>query len=157
MEGNPNVALVLDSVCKMILEELAFLFCESQDATAFDYSHVKDAHKAQLRFEGPKNGLVEIAAGRNLCLLLAGNMLGIEADEENAQVYANDALKEALNVVSGRFLTEAYGEEAVFNLNAPEIGTISDLSRVDENAETENVLFFETEGYCLVVKLTLYK
>ena len=152
-----NNSVILDSVCKLILEELAFLFCDSQDATAFDYSQIEDAHKASLRFEGPKCGKIELAAGQNLCLLLAANMLGVEPDEEMAGTHASDALKEALNVITGRFLTEAYGVEAVFSLNAPEMGEIEDLSNVDPNAESECMLFFETEGYCLVVKLTLHK
>jgi len=150
-------AIILDGVCKLILEELAFLFCESQDASTFDYNQIKDAHKASMLFSGPKNGKFELAAGRNLCLVLAGNMLGIEPDEEQAETHADDALKEALNVICGRFLTEAYGEEAVYSLTAPVIGAINDLSLVDENADSETMLFFETEGYCLVVKLTVYK
>ena len=156
---NGKNAIVLDGVCKLILEELAFLFCESQDASAFDYSQIIDAHEASMTFTGPKTGKFEIVAGRNLCMLLASNVLGIEPEEdkEMAESYAQDALKEALNIISGRFLTEAYGEEAVFSLSAPVIGSVDSLSHVDENAEAENVLFFETEGYCLVVKLTVYK
>jgi chemotaxis protein CheY-P-specific phosphatase CheC len=150
-------AIVLDGVCKLILEELAFLFCESQDASTFDYNQIQDAHKASMLFSGPKNGKFELAAGRNLCLMLASNMLGIEPDEDMAVAYADDALKEALNVICGRFLTEAYGVEAAYSLTAPVIGAINDLSLVDENAEVEHMLFFETEGYCLVVKLTIYK
>lgn len=152
-----NVSMVLDNTCKTILEELAFLFCESQDATTFDYNQIKDAHKASMKFMGPKSGKLEIAAGQNLCLILAGNMLGVEPDEEMASAYSDDALKEALNVLCGRFLTEAYGEEAVFNLSAPEIGSLNDLALVDENAESESMQFFEAEEYCFVVKLTVYK
>jgi len=155
----PNHSVILDDVCKLILEELAFLFCESQDASAFEYSRIQDAHEASMRFAGPLNGKLEIAAGRNLCLLLAGNMLGVEPDEDPEMVvsHADDALKEALNVLCGRFTTEAFGEEAVYNLSAPTTGTLSDLSRVDENAESECMLFFETDEHCFVVKLTMYK
>ncbi|MDR3013628.1 MAG: chemotaxis protein CheX [Chitinispirillales bacterium] len=157
-ENNPlYLGNVLDGVCKLILEELAFLFCDSQDASTFDYGQIVDAHAAYLNFTGPKNGKIEIAAGQNLCLLLSSNMLGIEPEDEDASAYADDALKEALNVITGRFLTEAYGEEAVFVLNAPEIGNIGDLAKVDENAKAESMQFFETEGYCLVVKLTIFK
>jgi CheY-specific phosphatase CheX len=149
--------MVVDSVCKIILEELAFLFCESQDAANFDYTHIKDAHEASMEFSGPQKGKFNIAADQKLCLLLASNMLGIEPDEDMAQAHARDALKEALNVICGRFLTEAYGEEAIFNLSAPQIGDISDLSKVDAGAEMECMQFFETEGYCLVVRLMIYK
>jgi len=153
-----NVAsMVLDGVCKLILEELAFLFCESQDASSFDYNRIEDAYEASMRFTGPTNGKFEIAAGKNLCLLLASNILGIEPDDEAAGAHAEDALKETLNVMCGRFLTEAYGEQAVFNLSAPAIGVLNDLAKVDEDAESECMQFFETEGYCLVVKLTVYK
>ena len=154
--ANQN-AIVLDGVCKLILEELAFLFCESQDASTFDFNQIKDAHKASMLFSGPKNGKFELAADKKLCLLLASNMLGIEPEAEMADSHADDALKEALNVISGRFLTEAYGDEVVYSLTAPVIGAINDLSLVDENAEAEHMLFFETEGYCLIVKLTVYK
>jgi chemotaxis protein CheY-P-specific phosphatase CheC len=149
--------MVLDGVCKLILEEFAFLFCESQDASTFDYNTIEDAQEASMRFTGPTNGKFEIAAGKNLCLLLASNILGIEPNDEAAGSHAADALKETLNVMCGRFLTEAYGEEAVFNLSAPTMGVLNDLAKVDEDAEAECMQFFETEGYCLVVKLTLYK
>jgi chemotaxis protein CheY-P-specific phosphatase CheC len=110
-----------------------------------------------MRFTGPKNGKLEIAAGQNLCLILAANILGLEPDEEMASTYADDALREALNVLCGRFLTEAFGEEAVFNLSAPVIGSLNDISHVDELAESECMQYFETEEHCLVVKLTMYK
>jgi len=154
-----NTSMILDEVCKSILEELAFLFCESQDAATFEYSRIHDAHEASMRFTGPTNGKLEIAAGRSLCLVIAGNMLGVEPDEDEEMVvaHADDALKEALNVLCGRFLTEAFGEEAVYNLTAPAIGTLEDLSQVDELAESECMLFFETDEHCFVVKLTLYK
>jgi len=77
-------SMVLDGVCKLILEELAFLFCESQDASAFDYNQIEDACEASMRFTGPTNGKFEIAAGKNLCLLLASNILGIEPDDDAA-------------------------------------------------------------------------
>ena len=150
-------SMILDGVCKRILEDLAFLFCESQDASAFDYNQIEDAYEASMRFTGPTNGKFEIAAGKNLCLLLASNILGIEPDDTAAGDHAADALKESLNVMCGRFLTEAYGEEAVFNLSAPVMGVLNDLAKVDEDAESECMQFFETEGYCLVVKLTVYK
>jgi len=153
----PNHSVILDDVCKLILEELAFLFCEPQDAATFDYGQLKDAHIAYLNFTGPRDGKIEIPACQNLCLLLSSNMLGIEPEEENASVCAADALGEALNVICGRFLTEAYGEEVVFSLSAPQKGDVGDLSKVDENAEAEFMQFFETEGYCLVVKLTINK
>jgi len=149
--------MVLDGVCKDILEKQAFLFCESLDASTFDYNQIEDAYEASMRFTGPTNGKLEIATGKNLCLLLASNILGIEPDEEAAGSHAADALKETLNVMCGRFLTEAYGEEAVFNLSAPTIGVLNDLANIDEDAESECMQFFETEGYCLVVKLTVYK
>jgi hypothetical protein len=86
-------------------------------------------------------------------------MLGIEPEEdaEKIKAYADDALKEALNVLCGRFLTEAYGVEAVFNLSAPVVGKLDDLSLVDRQAESEWMLFFETDEHSFVVKLTLYK
>jgi CheY-specific phosphatase CheX len=148
---------VLGSVCTLILEELAFLFCEPQDAATFDHNQIKDAHVSYLTFTGPRDGRIEIAAGQNLCLLLSSNMLGIEPEEEDASTCAADALGEALNVICGRFLTEAYGEEVVFSLSAPVKGSVDDLSYVDENAEAEFMQFFEAEGYCLVVKLTINK
>ena len=154
-----NTSVVLDGVCKSVLEELAFLFCESQDASAFQYDHIHDAHEASMMFTGPVTGKLEIATGQGLCLVIAGNMLGIEPDEdaEKIRIYADDALKEALNVLCGRFLTEAYGVEAVFNLSAPVVGKLDDLSLVDRQAESECMLFFETDEHSFVVKLTLYK
>ena len=152
-----NISGVLDNVCKSVLEELAFLFCDPNDAAGFDLGHIKDARQVSMNFMGPTNGRLEIVAGLELCLIIAANMLGVEPDEEGAASHAVDALKEALNVVCGRFLTEAYGEEAVFNLSAPESGSIDELSKLHEDAVSESMLFFEAEGHCMVVKLTIRK
>jgi len=150
-----NISGVLDNVCKSVLEELAFLFCDSNDATGFDMSQIVDAHQVSMNFMGPTSGRLEVVAGQDLCLVIAANMLGVEPDEDDAATHAIDALKEALNVVCGRFLTEAYGEEAIFNLSAPVPGSIDELSELHEDAASEEMLFFEAEGHCMVVKLTI--
>ncbi|MDR0307227.1 MAG: chemotaxis protein CheX [Chitinispirillales bacterium] len=148
---------ILDGVCKLVLEELAFLFCDSNDASSVDLNQMKDTKCVSMSFMGPTNGRLEIAAGQDLCLILAANMLGAEPDEEEAANHAVDALKEALNVVCGRFLTETFGEEAVFNLSAPVSEPAEELSKVHETAVSEGMLFFEAEGHFMVVKITICK
>ncbi len=79
-----------------------------------------DAHGVAVSFQGLNTGKIHMWAPPEIMSLFAANMLGLEEDDEKATEGGLDATKEVLNMVTGRFITEVYGEEEVYNLSIPE-------------------------------------
>jgi chemotaxis protein CheY-P-specific phosphatase CheC len=78
-----------------------------------------------MEFAGPFTGALILMAPRAFCDQTAANVLGLEADEPEAQRGAEDALKELLNIACGNLLTTLAGEEPVFDLSIPKVEAIS--------------------------------
>jgi hypothetical protein len=74
---------------------------------------------AEVEYEGPVRGVLHAWCTRTLAIRLAANLLGIEPEEGGAQVAAEDALREFMNVLCGQLVTNWHGNQAVFNLSIP--------------------------------------
>ena len=115
----------LNDVVGHVLEQTAFMFPEPmdmQDGISFDEF---DFILARLTFDGEKKGVIMFIVPKEFCIELAGNMLGEELNPDEPDGKDMDALKEILNIIAGRFLTEMFGEKAIFNLATPEVMEIS--------------------------------
>ncbi len=117
-------APLADSFIKVI-EQMAFMFTEP--ATPYDFSP-DDTIKltATMAFSGAVSGNLSLATNAALGRELAGNMLGIEPTEPEAEEKSKDALKEALNTFCGNFLIAWKGETAVFDLTPPVIQDLNE-------------------------------
>lgn len=69
------------------------------------------------------SGDVVVICQQPLAEALTRNLLGLDFDADVSDDDIRDALKELANVVSGNFVTEAFGEEAVFDLPSIEVKT----------------------------------
>ncbi len=102
MEQNRND--VLRGVFSSILENMAFMF-----ADAAEEEEIFDAGapyvRAEMTFQGPTKGTIAIAVPEAMCPELAGNILGIDPEDEMIAARPHDALKELLNVTCGNVLT----------------------------------------------------
>lgn len=116
---------VLNEVVGSVLEQTAFLFPEPmdmQDGIPFDeFEFVL----TQLDFGGDKTGTIMFVVPKEFCIELAGNMLGEDLDPDDIRGKDMDAIKEILNIIAGRFLTDMYGEKAIFSLASPGVKEIS--------------------------------
>ena len=74
---------------------------------------------AQMSFNGPINGSLNVAAPVGLCGELVSNILGVEPIHNLELERAADALKELLNVTCGRILTSLAGPDPVFEYSVP--------------------------------------
>lgn len=115
MDSNLNETLA--TVFREIIEQLAFMFAEPVEKA--EVPGVSDALGVRMEFSGPFSGWLSLAASRGEGVEVAANILGLDSDDPSAEVRAEDALKEVLNVTCGRLLTELAGSEPVFNLTVP--------------------------------------
>ena len=119
-----NYARALSESFIDVMEGMAFLFAApaSRDDVP---AQAGDFLQANIDFVGQLQGRLQMAAPRSLCIELAANMLGIEPGDAEAHRKSGDALKEALNIVCGKFLTASFGMTLVFNLTTPVVKAIS--------------------------------
>ena len=87
-----------------------------------DDIEIPDAIKASMEFCGEEGfGSISLTVPALMCMELASNILGMEPDDPNSQNKAEDALKELLNVITGRLATGIFGSKPVFTLSVPEV------------------------------------
>jgi CheY-specific phosphatase CheX len=76
---------------------------------------------ATMTFHGPITGQLTLRVSSTMLPTLIQNMLGELEGSESPDSKARDALCEVLNMICGNLLTSWQGEEAIFNLNPPEM------------------------------------
>ena len=125
-----------------VMEGMLFMFPDSleKDEAAVNGSTLM----ASIRFSGHLNGDIKLTVQTGLCKEFAANMLGIESADEESLQKSEDALKEILNTVCGRFLTTLAGDEPVFNLSPPVVDEI-DSELWKEIKEKNDTLCFNVE------------
>jgi CheY-specific phosphatase CheX len=114
-----EVFALLAPVAMRVLEDAVFVFSEPLEADDAPDIAVWNNCGVMLEFSGIAQGSIGLWADEGFAQLIAANMLGVDTDDEGASCRATDALKEVLNMIVGNFLTEAYGEEPVFDLGIP--------------------------------------
>ena len=112
----------LDSLIQRVAEEtfeaLAFMMpMPADDEPSADAPTVI----ASVRFAGPFAGTLLLTVEQAMLAELAGNMLGMMDPDDLTAEQQIDGLKELLNVICGNLLPELAGEEAVFDVLAPEM------------------------------------
>lgn len=107
---------VLEDWAMMIVEEVL-------DATVEVFDANQNFYMSWVKLEGVISGAVSIVAQEPFMRCLAHNLL---ADDENEPTFEDckDAFKEMSNVLAGNFLTEAYGEDVVFDLISPNVSEV---------------------------------
>jgi hypothetical protein len=75
----------------------------------------------EISFRGSVAGTLRCWCTRDLATKLAANLLAVEPHEGEAQIGAEDALREFMNVLCGQLVTSWYGTAGVFNLSIPTV------------------------------------
>jgi CheY-specific phosphatase CheX len=99
-----------------VLGNLAFMVTDDHDARP--PSEIAWL-ACEVNYYGPHAGALRCWCTRPFATALAANLLGIEADEEDARAAAEDALREFMNVLCGQLVTAWYGTTATYNLTIP--------------------------------------
>lgn len=87
----------------------------------------------EVRYSGPRAGVLRCWCTRDFATQLAANLLGIEPREGEAQVAAEDSVREFMNVLCGQLVTTWYGTESVFNVSIPQVCERADTPRLAES------------------------
>lgn len=116
----PLDANTLGHVAARTLEDACFIFSfPLEQAVAADGELVQ----VQLRYGGPVPGVLRLTGTADFGAEVAGNLLGLSEDEEEARQNATSALGELLNIIAGTLMAEAFGTRVVCPLGVPEYPT----------------------------------
>lgn len=100
-------------------EDLVFMFSEDWDEVERPLTEEMFV-LVRVRFTGPFNGALSLAAPESLCKRVQENMLGASLEEGAGGKHLHDAFGELLNVACGHLLTALAGDDPVFTLAPPE-------------------------------------
>lgn len=110
---------VLRDTTAEILEDAAFFVA----APASEADPLPDgALEASLDFHGQSAGTLRLRTTPAFGLELAANLLGIEADDPEAEAQAPAALGELVNIVTGALVAQWFGVEHICQLGIPRLG-----------------------------------
>lgn len=144
---NEDMKETLYNVAEDVLEKLAFIFSFPEDEReTIDYS---SATGARVSFSGPFTGTLIMAVSGEALPELAGNMLGLDDEDETTPEQQQDALKELINVVCGNLLPAISGKQSVFNVNPPEIISQEDPVITDDGPQPTTIAKMDLDdGQC---------
>ena len=139
--SDEDIRETLQDVMADVLEQFAFMFInpvEPADLT------IPNGHilRAEIRFSGPFSGWLSLCGTQSFCLLLAANVLGMDAEELTPE-HATDALKELVNVTCGELLVALSGKQTVFDLSVPSIEKITPA--------TFKIAMNRTDSICVMI------
>jgi chemotaxis protein CheY-P-specific phosphatase CheC len=123
--------VTLREIFSDILANLAFMFTDD-DLPEVEVDEVW--FETTIRYEGPTQGRLRLYCAQSFMTTLAGNLLGVDPDDSEADIKSVDAVKELMNILCGQLVTQFYGADAVFNLSIPEcnqLDTAPDIAQID--------------------------
>lgn len=147
-----NESEVFFESLQSVLEKMAFMFADVVQENEFEDDEPV-LLEATMEFKGETNGKTILAAQAELCASLAENMLGIDPDEVNDSSL-EDALREVLNMTSGLYLTNRWGDDVVFDLTVPEVRKL-DMTQWHEMERADNTLAIDVEGFQMVASVII--
>lgn len=106
-----------------VLTNLAFMFTDEETA---DLPAGEIWLETMIAYDGPVKGYLRLRCTRDFSIRLAANLLGLDPDDPDIHLSANDAVKEFMNIICGQYVTAAHGTEAVFSLTIPELVELSE-------------------------------
>lgn len=117
--SNAVVAEAFGKAAQLALEDWAMMMLEQAESSPTLFSGDGAVFMGTMQFKGLTSGTIAVLCQEPFLRALCCNVLGANSPDEVSNEECKDALKELTNVLTGRFLTEAYGEEAVFDLIYP--------------------------------------
>ena len=126
----------LTTTLSEVLAELAFLFVDDNEPEPIGASRWL---KTSISYSGPSNGTLRMGCSEEFASLLATNLLGMEEGDDLPGGQANDAVKEFMNILCGRYITDVYGTQDVYNLSIPEISEADPTTSCSEAVTTISV------------------
>jgi CheY-specific phosphatase CheX len=144
---NDKIDNIIEIVTAETLEKLAFMFASPYNPE--DSVEENPDIGVSVSFNGPFSGTLQMKVSGEVLSEIAGNMLGVDDEDEITLEDKNDALKESVNVICGNILPAISGELAVFNIDAPKIiHEGEDMKSRDGEKLVSDVKLSLDEGRC---------
>jgi chemotaxis protein CheY-P-specific phosphatase CheC len=133
----------LTTIFSEVLANLAFMFTDDDPAPP---TPGEIWFETQISYEGgTERGTLLFLCNQEFARQLAANLLGIDPDEEDADLKGHDAVKEFMNIVCGQFVTAVHGSEQVFDLTIPAVQELSETPDL-ESTSCEESCTLSVEG-----------
>ncbi len=126
-----------------VLADLAFMFADEDVA---EVSSEGRWLETSITYRGPASGTLRFRCASAFSVMLAANLLGSDPADDDADAQGRDAVKEFMNIVCGRFVTDKHGTEHVFNLSIPEIEELPLAPTLGDGDDTD-VSTLAVEGH----------
>ena len=153
MEKKALISAMKASISE-VLEKTFFLPMDFSEVVNLGelYNSGKDKMlTSKLSFKGPFSGYFLFFMPRDLAFFLTAGFLG--EDEGNvSQDQVTGTLKEILNMIAGSTFS-VFDNQAVFDLDIPELVGFDDLGRDHSNTEEEIFVAVNTLDNCLALKM----
>ena len=116
MDSNSLAAYgeTLEEVTARVLEQWAMMMVDPAEDVTPIFDSTLDFYWSEATFTGVFDGTLIVVSQSPFLDMVLDNVLG--DDETGIDSQRMDALKELANVISGNFLTAAFGQETVFDL-----------------------------------------
>ncbi len=126
-----------------IFAEAAYMFVDKVKEIDSSLPDPDQFEGVSLIFTGGQSGEFHLWANSGFAAQAAANMLGIDENGDLARDKGPDAMKELLNMITGNFLTAAFGDVPKFEQGLP-MSLNKECLEID--LKKENAILLEVEG-----------
>ena len=132
------------------LETMAFMTTAEPEE---EQAPPEDVIFGEMRFTGPKDGHVQILAGRSFCEVLAENIAALEEADDAA---CCDAMQELSNVTCGLVLPRlAESSDDVFGVSVPTVKIGDAAPQWQEFVSAPRTCVMEIEDFVVAARLII--
>jgi hypothetical protein len=108
----------LSALMTELLESAVFVFAEDIESTPWNDPVI---WCASLELEQERMVQMSLGVPKEMALLLAANLLGLEPDSAEAQESLGDAVGEMANMLAGTLAVELFGKDVVCRIGVPKV------------------------------------
>jgi hypothetical protein len=135
------------------LETMAFVSALPPDQASGGAMRPTRAVLVSISYSGPSRGRLELVACESLGRTLAGNILGVEADDPDAVARVSDALGELLNVTCGLLLAARTSERrGRYQMAVPQVRPFVAEQEWDVFTRSPGCQVLDAEGTLLAIR-----
>lgn len=149
-----NADTPLGRVSTKILEDWAMMFVEEVEPRSEIFDLSKPFYFGSVDFKGTFSGILGVIFQDAFLKAVAINLLGMDGDVEPSKADKLDAAAEMVNILTGNFLTEAYGADEVFDVVAPRVVELRS-NTITEAIKGKQVVCFMADDAPVAITMAL--
>ena len=149
-----KIETAIGEVSIVALEDWAMMLAEEATDLPEDLTSEWGGYQFKMTFSGPFVGKLTGICSGEFAQTLCRNLLGLDSRMEPQEVDCVDSLKEMANVLTGNFVTTAFGTDVIFDLVLPEVTRVGS-DDVMAFCESEGVKFYMGDDCGVALKVDL--